>query len=64
MITIGNKDYKLGSLSEGAKAHRQSLQFCDAELQRLSAQTVVLQTARMAYANALSLALPPRLIRP
>jgi hypothetical protein len=58
MITIDNKNYKLNALSDDAKAQLQSLQFCDAELQRLSAQTAVLQTARMAYANALSLALP------
>jgi hypothetical protein len=57
-VTIDHKDYKLDTLSDDAKAQLQSLQFCDAELQRLSAQTAVLQTARIAYANALKLALP------
>jgi hypothetical protein len=42
MITIDNKNYKLDSLSDDAQAQLQSLQFCDAELQRLSAQTAVL----------------------
>jgi hypothetical protein len=57
-ITIDNKDYDLDTLSDDAKAQLQSLQFCDAELQRLSAKTALTQTARIAYANALSLALP------
>jgi hypothetical protein len=42
MITIDNKNYKLDSLSDDAKAQLQSLQFCDAELQRLAVQTAVL----------------------
>jgi hypothetical protein len=58
VITIDNKDYKLDTLSTEAKAQLQSLQFCDAELQRLNAQAAVVQTARSAYANALNLALP------
>ena len=45
-IKINNRDYDLASL-----------QFVDAE-QRLAAQTAVLQTARLAYANALQAALP------
>ena len=53
MITIENKNYKLDSLSDEAKAQLQSPQFCNTELQRLSAQT-----ARIAYANPLKLALP------
>lgn len=57
-VTIDNKDYDLDTLSADAKAQLANLQFCDAELQRLSAQTAVLQTARSAYANALKLALP------
>ena len=58
MITIDNKNYKLDSLSDEAKAQLQSPQFCNTELQRLSAQTALVQTARIAYANALKLALP------
>jgi hypothetical protein len=58
MITIDDKNYEFDNFSADAKAQLQSLQFCDAEMQRLTAQTAVLQTARMAYANALKLALP------
>jgi hypothetical protein len=35
-----------------------SIQFVDQELTRLAAQTAALQTARVAYANALKVALP------
>ena len=57
-IKIDNRDYDLDTLSEEARAQLQSLQFVDAELQRLQAQIAVLQTARMAYAKALQEALP------
>lgn len=57
-ITIDNQEYDLDHLSEEAKAQLGSLQFVDAEMARLTAQTAVLQTARMAYANALKAALP------
>ena len=57
-ITIDNQNYDLGPLSDEVKAQLASLQFVDSELQRLTAQTTILQTARMAYANALKAALP------
>ncbi|WP_114971924.1 DUF6447 family protein [Rhodoferax ferrireducens] len=57
-ITIDNQDYDLDTLSDEAKAQLQSLQFVDAELQRLTAQTAVFQTARIAYSKALQQALP------
>ena len=57
-ITINNHAYELETLSDEAKAQLQSLQFCDAELARLQAQAAVLQTARAAYAKALTAALP------
>ena len=57
-ITIDNHSYDLDTLSDQARAPLQSLQFVDTELQRLQAQTAVLQTARMAYSNALQAALP------
>ena len=53
-ITIDNIDYDLDTLSEEAKAQIVSLQFVDAELQRLQAKAAALQTARAAYARALS----------
>jgi hypothetical protein len=57
-IKIDNKEYDLDSLSTEARQQLQSLQFCDAELQRLQAQAAVLQTARSAYLKALQAALP------
>ena len=57
-ITIDNHTYDLDTLTDEAKAQLTSLQFVDAELQRLQAQTAVLQTARMAYSKALQAALP------
>ena len=57
-ITADNRDYDFGSLPDGAKAQITSLQFVDAELARLGAQGAVLQTARIAYGNALQAALP------
>lgn len=58
MITIDNKQYELETLSAEAKAQLASLQFVDAETQRLQAHVAALQTARNAYAKALSAALP------
>ncbi len=60
-IKIDNIDYDIDTLSEDAKAQLQSLQFCDAELQRLQAQAAVLQTARVAYSKGLQAALPSQL---
>lgn len=53
-IKIDNIDYDFDTLPDEAKAQLASLQFVDAELQRLNAQAAVLQTARMAYSKALS----------
>jgi hypothetical protein len=58
-VKIDNQDYELETLSDEAKNQLVSLQFVDAELQRLNAQIAVFQTARLAYANALKEALPP-----
>ncbi len=56
-IKIDEKDYEFDTLSEEAKGQLAMLQFVDGELQRLTAQTAVLQTARMAYSKALNEAL-------
>ena len=53
-ITIDNQTYDFDTLSEDAKAQIASIQFVDAELQRLQAKAAALQTARSAYARALS----------
>ena len=58
-VTIDDKEYDLDQLSDEAKNQLVSLQFVDQELQRLNAQAAVLQTARLAYANALKETLPP-----
>jgi len=58
-ITIDGKQYELDLLSSQAKEQLASIQYVDAELQRLKAQSAILQTARIAYANALKKALPP-----
>jgi hypothetical protein len=60
-IKIDNIDYDIDTLSDEAKAQLVSLQFCDAELQRLQAQAAVLQTARGAYSKSLQAALPSQL---
>ena len=57
IIKIDENDYELDTLADEAKAQLVNIQFVDAELQRLNAQTAVLQTARMAYAKALNEAL-------
>lgn len=57
IIKIDDKDYELDTLSDEAKAQLTSIQFVDAEMQRVNAQTAVLQTARMAYSKALNEAL-------
>ena len=58
IIKIDNQDYDLEILSDETKSQLGNLQFVDAELQRLNAQVAVLQTARLAYANALKATLP------
>jgi hypothetical protein len=57
-IEIDNKAYDLDSLSDDAKAQLQMVQFADQEIARLNAQLAVVQTARVAYSNALLAALP------
>lgn len=47
IIKIDDIDYDPDQLSDEAKAQLASLQFVDAELQRLNAQAAVLQTARI-----------------
>jgi hypothetical protein len=52
-ITIDEKDYDVDDLSDEAKAQVLSLNFVDAELNRLQLKVAAMQTARNAYANAL-----------
>ena len=57
IIKIDDKEYELDTLPDEAKKQLQSLQFVDGELARLQAQSAVLHTARIAYANGLKQAL-------
>ena len=57
-ITIDDKEYDITTFSEEAQAQLASLQFVDGELKLLQGQAAALQTARIAYANALKAALP------
>jgi len=57
-IKIDDKEYDIATFSEEAQAQLASLQFVDGELKRLQGQIAALQTARIAYANALKAALP------
>ena len=57
IVKIDERDYDLDLLSEEAKAQLGMLQFVDTELERLSKQIAILQTARMGYSKALNEAL-------
>jgi len=57
-IKVNDKEYDSETLSDEAKLQLQGIQFIDQELQRLQAQAAVMQTARIAYSNALQAALP------
>ncbi len=57
-ITIDNIDHDLDTLSDEARAQLGSMQFVDAEIQRLNNLIATLQTARIAYSKALQAALP------
>ena len=63
IINIDDKEYEFETLSEDAKKQLQMMQYVDNELQRLQAQSAVLQTARISYAKALQQALPPQFDR-
>ena len=57
-IKVNDKEYDSETLSDEAKLQLQGIQFIDQELLRLQAQAAVMQTARIAYSNALQAALP------
>lgn len=57
-ITIDGKSYKLDTLSEEAKAQIASIQIVDQKIANLNAELAIMQTARNAYAQALSSMLP------
>jgi hypothetical protein len=57
-LNIDNKEYDLDTLSNECKAQLASIQFVEQELVRLQSQAAVLQTAKVAYLQALKAALP------
>jgi len=52
-ITIDGTEYDLDLLSPGAKAQLGSIQFVDAEIDRLNAKLAVFKTAKLNYGTAL-----------
>jgi len=52
-VTIDDKEYETDDLSENAQAQLTSLQFANAEIQRLQALLAAMQTASNAYGKAL-----------
>ncbi len=57
-VTINGKEYDVDTLSAEVKGQLASLQVTDAEIQRLKIQLAIAQTARNAYAKALTDLLP------
>ena len=57
-ITIDGKEYVFDDLSDDARAQLVSMQVTDQEIIRLQQQQKIAQTARNAYAQALSAELP------
>ena len=58
MIKINDVDYKLDDLSDDAKVQLQGVQVAEAEMKRLKIQLALVQTARNAYMQAMTAALP------
>ena len=52
-VTIDDKEYNLDDLSEGARSQLASLRVTDQRIAQLQTELAIVQTARIAYANAL-----------
>ena len=52
-ITVDDIEYNIDDISENAKAQIANIQFVDAQLQQLSNELAVSDTARIGYTNAL-----------
>lgn len=59
-ITIDGAEYNAADLSDNAKAQVANLRVTDAEIAKLQSQLGIYQTARNAYAKALSEELPTK----
>lgn len=52
-ITVDGKKYNLNDLSDAARAKLQSIVFCNEQIQQLSNEWAVADTARLGYTSAL-----------
>ncbi|WP_404342572.1 DUF6447 family protein [Vreelandella venusta] len=59
-ITIDGVEYNVANLSENARNQVVNLRVTDAEIEKLQQQLAIFQTARTAYAKALSEELPKK----
>lgn len=59
-ITIDGTEYNVADLSENARSQVVNLRVTDAEIEKLKQQLAIFQTARTAYARALSDELPKK----
>lgn len=57
-VTIDNNEYEVESLTDEARDQLASINFVDQEILKLQGLLAAMQTARNAYANALSELLP------
>jgi len=53
ILTIDGKEFDISNMSENAKAQLNSIRFVDEQLQQLSNEWAVSDTARIGYTNAL-----------
>ena len=59
-VTINDKDYLIEDLSDDAKNQLGSLNVVDQKITSLQQEIAIMQTARNAYAQALTAALPQK----
>ena len=59
-VTIDGTEYNVADLSENARNQVVNLRVTDAEIAKLNQQLAIFQTARTAYARALSDELPKK----
>jgi len=57
-LTIDGIEYEIDDLTDEAKAQIKNIQITEAEIKRLNIQTIIAQTARSTYMQALKAALP------
>ena len=52
-VTIDGKEYNIDDLSENSRSQLASLRLTDQKIAQLQSELAIVQTARIAYANAL-----------